>query len=128
VVIADRDAFARRTLRLVLQETDEIAKATEARDGREAWELVCRQLPDVLLVDVGVPPSGAAELIRKLVSVAPGVRIVTLSAGTEWDQAVSAGLRAGAVGHIDKDTAPDQIARLVLLAAGGETVAPPRRL
>lgn len=128
VVIADRDAFARRALRLVLQETDEIAKTTEACDGREAWELVCRHLPDVLLVDVAVPPSGAAELIRKVVSVEPGIRIVTISAGTEWDQAVSAGLRAGAVGHIDKDTPPDQIARLVVLAAGGETVAPPRRL
>lgn len=128
VVIADRDAFARRALRLVLQEADEIATATEARDGREAWGLVCRHLPDVLLVDVGVPPSGAAELIRKVVAVVPGTRIVTVSAGTEWDQAVSAASRAGAVGHIDKDTAPDQIARLVVLAAGGETIAPRRRL
>lgn len=126
VVIADRDAFARRALQRVLQEADEIATAAEARNGREAWELVCRHVPDVLLVDVGVPPSGAAELIRKVVSVAPAMRIVTLSPGTEWDQAVSAALRAGAVGHIDKDTAPDQIARLVVLVADGGTIAPGR--
>jgi DNA-binding NarL/FixJ family response regulator len=35
-------------------------------------------------------------------------------------------LRAGAIGHIDKDTTPDQIARLVVLAAGGETIVPRR--
>jgi DNA-binding NarL/FixJ family response regulator len=39
---------------------------------------------------------------------------------------VLAALRAGAIGHIDKDAAPDQIARLVLLAAAGEAVVPSR--
>jgi CheY-like chemotaxis protein len=126
VLIADRDGFARRVLQRVLQEVGEIAVATGARDGREAFELVRRYRPDVLLVDIAVPPSGGVELIRNVVAVLPRVRIVTLSAGSEWDQAVLAALRAGAVGHIDKDTAPDQIARLVVLAAGGETIVPRR--
>jgi DNA-binding NarL/FixJ family response regulator len=77
-------------------------------------------------VDIGVPPAGAVELIRKAVAVVPQVRIVTVSVGAQWDQAVLAALRAGAIGHIDKDTAPDRIARLVALAADGEAILPRR--
>lgn len=126
VLVADRDGFARRVLLRVLKEVGEIAMATGARDGREALELARRYVPDVLLADVGVPPSGGVELTRKVLAVLPQVRIVTVSAGTDWDGAVLAALRAGAVGHIDKDTSPDEIARLVVLAAGGETIVPRR--
>jgi CheY-like chemotaxis protein len=126
VLIADRDGFARRVLQGLLEDAGEIAMVTPARDGREALELACRYPPDVLLVDIGLPPSGGVELIRKVVSVLPRIRIVTVSAAADWDLAVSAALRAGAVGHIDKDTAADEIARLIVLAAGGETIAPRR--
>lgn len=126
VLIADRDGFARRTLRRVLDEVGEVATVTEACDGREALELVRKDNPDVLVVDVGVPPAGGVELIRKVVAELPRVRVVTVSAGADWDPAVLAALRAGAVGHIDKDTAPDQIARLVVLASTGEAIVPGR--
>jgi DNA-binding NarL/FixJ family response regulator len=128
VMIADRDGFARRMLQRVLEEAGEVMSVRQARDGREALELVRQDPPDVLLVDIGMPPGGGVELIRVLQGILPRMRIVTISAGADWDVAVLAALRAGAIGHIDKDTAPDQIARLVLLAAGGEAVVPGRLL
>jgi CheY-like chemotaxis protein len=128
VLVADRDGFARRMLQRVLEEAGEVTTVAEARDGREALELVRLDPPDVLLVDIGMPPGGGVELIRVLQGVLPGTRIVTVSANADWDAAVLAALRAGAIGHIDKDTAPDQIARLVVLAAGGEAVIPGRLL
>jgi two-component system, NarL family, nitrate/nitrite response regulator NarL len=126
VLVADGDGFARRMLQRVFEEAGEVATVTGAPDGREALELVRRDLPDLLLVDIEVPPAGGIELIRVLVGTLPRIRIVTVSAGADWDPAVLAALRAGAIGHIDKDTAPDQIARLVVLAAGGEAVVPGR--
>jgi DNA-binding NarL/FixJ family response regulator len=77
-------------------------------------------------VDIGVPPAGGVELIRVLAGMLPRIRIVTASASADWDPAVLAAIRAGAVGHIDKDIAPDEIGRLVVLAAGGEVVVPTR--
>jgi DNA-binding NarL/FixJ family response regulator len=126
VVVVDADGFARRMLARVLEEAGEVATVTGARDGREALELVREDPPDVLLVDIGVPPAGGVELIRVLVGILPRIRIVTVSTGGAWDPAVLAALRAGAIGHIDKDTAPDEIARLVVLAAGGEAIVPGR--
>lgn len=126
VLVVDGDGFARRMLQRELEEAAAVAVVSVACDGREALEHVQRNLPDVLLVDIGVPPAGGVELTRVLVGMLPRIRIVTVSAGVEWDPAVLAAIRAGAVGHIDKDTAPDQIARLAVLAAGGEVVVPGR--
>lgn len=126
VLIVDHDGFARRMLLRVLQEVDDVASVAIARDGREALELCRRCPPDVLLVEIGVPPSGGVELTRKVNAHRPRIRTLTVSAGVDWDQAALAALRAGAVGHIDKDTAPDQIARLVVLAAAGQAIVPER--
>jgi DNA-binding NarL/FixJ family response regulator len=126
VLIVDHDGFARRMLQRVLQDAGDVASVAVAQDGREALDLIRRSSPDVLLVEVGVPPSGGIELIRKVRAEVPRVRIVTVSAGADWDQAVLAAFRAGASGHIDKDTPRDRIARLVVLAAGGEAIVPPR--
>lgn len=126
VLIVDHDGFARRMLQRVVQDVDDVASVAVARDGREALDLIRRSSPDVLLVEVGVPPSGGIELIRTVMVDLPRVRIVTVSAGPDWDQAVLAAFRAGASGHIDKDTPRDQIARLVVLAAGGEAIVPRR--
>jgi DNA-binding NarL/FixJ family response regulator len=126
VLIADQDGFARRMLQRVLQDVGEVAMTTGARDGREALELARHYRPGMLLVDIAVPPAGGVELIREVVPILPRVRIVTVSVAADQDQTVLAAFRAGAIGHIDKDTAPEQIARLVTLAARGEAIVPRR--
>ena len=126
VLVADQDGFARRMLQRVVQNTSELVVTVGARDSREALELARQHRPGMLLVDITLPPAGGVELIREVVAILPRVRIVTISAAVDRDQAVLAALHAGAIGHIDKETAPDQIARLVTLAAGGETIVPRR--
>src|SRR6185437_7646908 len=96
-----------------------------ARDGREALELARHYQPDVLLVDLALPPSGGVDLIRQLVPVL-NTRIVTVSAAADVDEPVLAALHAGAIAHIDKDVDPDEFVRLVVLASGGEAIIPSR--
>jgi DNA-binding NarL/FixJ family response regulator len=110
----------------VLQSAAGIMVVAGARDGSEAFELARHYRPTVLLIDIGLPPAGGVEVIRNLVPILPQVRVVTVSAAADQDQAVLAALRAGAVGHIDKDIDLDQFARLVMLAADGETIIPGR--
>ncbi|HJS94851.1 MAG TPA: response regulator [Solirubrobacteraceae bacterium] len=126
ILVVDGDGFARRMLQRVLGEAAEVGSVIGACDGREALEQVRGNVPDLLLVDIGVPPAGGIELIRVLVGMLPRIRVVTVSTSADWDAAVLAAIRAGAVGHIDKDAAPDQIARLAVLAAVGEAVVPGR--
>jgi two-component system, NarL family, response regulator LiaR len=126
VLIADQDGLARRMMQDVLQSAAGAIVVAGARDGRDALELARHHRPDVLLVDVALPPAGAVELIRNVATILPGVCIVTVSAAAEQDETVLAAFRAGAVGHIDKDIDLDQFARLVTLAANGEAIVPGR--
>jgi DNA-binding NarL/FixJ family response regulator len=126
VLLADQDGLARRMMQNALQEADGVVVITGARDGREALELARHYRPTVLLADIALPPTGGVELTRKVLAIAPEVRVVTVSAAGDDDEAVLTALLAGAVGHIDKDTDPDQLARLVTLAADGEAVVPRR--
>jgi DNA-binding NarL/FixJ family response regulator len=88
-------------------------------------ELARHYQPDVLLVDIALPPGGGVDLIRQLAPM-PGTRIVTVSAAAGVDEPVLAALHAGAIAHIDKDVDPDEFVRLVILASGGEAIIPSR--
>jgi len=125
VLIANHDGLARRMMQTVLQDTERVAMVIAARDAREALELARYYQPTVLILDTALPPAGSVELIRKLLGVVSGMRILTVSAPDD-DQAPLAALCAGAVGHIDKDVDPEALARLVLRAADGEAVIPRR--
>lgn len=124
VLIADQDALARRMMHDALQDAG-LVVIGGARDGREALELARHYRPEVLLVDIALPPSGGVDLIRQLVP-ALATRIVTVSAAPNVDEPVLAALHAGAIAHIDKDVDPDEFVRLVILASGGEAIIPSR--
>jgi DNA-binding NarL/FixJ family response regulator len=124
VLIADQDALARRMMHDVLQDAGLVVIAG-ARDGREAVELARHYRPDVLLVDIALPPAGGVDVIRQVVPI-PDTRIVTISAATDVDGPVLAALHAGAIGHIDKEVDPEEFVRFVILASGGEAIIPSR--
>jgi DNA-binding NarL/FixJ family response regulator len=124
VLIADQDALARRMMHDVLQDAGLVVIGS-AREGREAAELARHYRPDVLLVDIALPPAGGVDLIRHVVPILD-TRIVTVSAAADVDEPVLAALHAGAIGHIDKDVDPEEFVRLVILASSGEAIIPSR--
>jgi DNA-binding NarL/FixJ family response regulator len=124
VVIADHDGLARRMLHTALQTAEGIEMIPGVGHAREALELVRFYRPTVLIADTALPPDGCVALIRAVGQTVPETRVLTVSAGD--DDTALAALRAGAVGHIDKDIDPGKLGRLVTLAANGEAVVPRR--
>lgn len=124
VLIADRDGLAARMICSAMHAIDPVAIVVCAADGREALDLARYYQPSVVVLNTGLPPRGGLPLIAALSRVAPGAKVVTASIDDDW--AAIAALRAGAVGHIDKETDPDELARQVIRAADGEAVLPQR--
>jgi DNA-binding NarL/FixJ family response regulator len=122
VLLADDDGLARCMIRTVVGGDDRIAIVLTAADRRQALELARYYHPDVIIVDTALPPSGCVQLIGEVLRHAPDTRILTLAVNDH--QTAIAALRAGAVGHIDKDTDPDTLARLVIRAGDGEAIVP----
>lgn len=122
VLIADADGLARGMMRFALANSDRIAVVHAAKNGREALELARYFRPGVAIVDTVVPPGGGVELVRTLLIAVPEIRVLTVS--VDDHQTAIAALRAGAVGHISKETKPEGLAELVVRAAGGEVIVP----
>ncbi len=123
VLIADHDGLARAMMRAALSDEARVALVLTAGDGREALELARYYRPSVMIIDTALPPRGGVELIKKVLQVAPDTRIVSISVD---EQTGLDALRAGALGHVDKDVDPDQLAPLVVRAADGEAIVPQR--
>lgn len=85
-------------------------KVTCAHNGPAALEIAGRELPDVVLLDVGLPGIDGFEVARRMRSLAAGaaLRIIALSGyGRESDRA--AALHAGMDDYLLKPVDPARI-------------------
>jgi len=64
ILIADDYDDNRELLRLLLESSGHVA--SEARDGRECVALACRELPDLVLIDLSMPKLDGWETLREL--------------------------------------------------------------
>jgi len=76
-VIADDEPLGRLALDQLCRAHGDIAIAGEARDGREAIELVRRTSPDVLLLDVQMPELDGFDVLEALAPSIPPTIFVT---------------------------------------------------
>ena len=77
-LIVDDEELARRGLEIRLAEYDDIEICGQARNGREALEVVRDQSPDLLFLDVQMPGMDGFEVLRRLSgSAMPEIIFVT---------------------------------------------------
>lgn len=87
VLVADDDQDIRSLLKLIFE--DEGYVVVEAANGMEALEAVQRQVPDLILLDMGMPVMGGREFARELRARHDRrIPIVVLSA-TDYDRALA---------------------------------------
>jgi DNA-binding NarL/FixJ family response regulator len=126
VVVADDQALVRLGLKVLLESEDDVELAGEAEDGRAAVDLVRRERPDVVLMDIRMPVMDGIEALRAIVAD-PGLRDtkVVMLTTFELDEYVFESLRAGASGFLIKDSEPAELLQAIRVAAKGESLLSP---
>ncbi len=122
VVIVDDQSLVRTGLRLILESEPGIEVVGEAGDGREAIEVVRRQRPAVVLMDIQMPVLDGLEATRAM--TAEGVRVVSL-ATFERDDYILEAIRAGASGFLLKNAPPEELVAAVRVVAEGDALLSP---
>lgn len=79
ILLVDDHAMLRAGLRAFLDGREEIDVVGEAAGGREAIEFVRRHLPDIVIMDVGMPELNGIETTRRLLAEDPDIRVIALS-------------------------------------------------
>jgi DNA-binding NarL/FixJ family response regulator len=126
VVVADDQTLVRAGFRLLVDSAPDLEVVGEAADGAEAVELVRRQRPDVVLMDIRMPVLDGLEATRRIGALheTATARILILTT-FDLDEYVYQALRAGASGFVLKDIPPaDLLAAIRIVAAGDALLAP----
>src|SRR5919197_358784 len=129
VVVADDDVLLREGLASLLERSD-FRVVGQAGDARELVELARKHEPDLVIVDIRMPPTHSTEGLEAAHAIRdefPDIGILVLSAHTEIEHAtdlLSTGRRIGYLlkGRvIDVEAFIDTLQRII---AGGSVVDP----
>jgi two-component system nitrate/nitrite response regulator NarL len=96
-------------------------------DAAGAASLVRRTVPDLVLVDLHMPPPGGVRAIAAIRQTTPRARIVAMSGDDDPRPALEA-LRAGAEGFLPKSSEAEQMLQPLLAVLNGWAVLPPTLL
>jgi DNA-binding NarL/FixJ family response regulator len=108
ILLVDDHGMFRSGLRALLRDEGEFSVVGEASNGREAIELVKSLGPDVVVMDLRMPNLNGIDTTRQAIALKPGLKIIGLSASADERSAVEM-LRAGAVGHVAKESAYEEL-------------------
>ncbi len=125
ILLADDHKIVREGLVALLEKESDIEVTAVAEDGRSAVQLARDLLPDVAVIDIGMPGMNGIEATRCITVENPGTRVLVLSMHSARRYVLDA-LSAGAKGYILKDCASEELARALRIVAGDETYLSPK--
>ena len=123
VLVADDHAPTREDVRAAVDSDPRFTVVAVAADAAEAIQTALRERPDVALLDMRMPGSGAAaawEITARL----PATRAVMLTVSRS-DEDLFAALRAGASGYLLKDMPFEAIGDELAQVLDGQVALPP---
>ena len=124
VCLVEDQTIVRQGLRTLLGLNKDIEVAGEASDGEEAVEVIEREKPDVILLDLRMPRLdglGVLQRLRERGTSRPTLILTTFDDDTMLFEAV----RAGAKGWLLKDVSLERLTDAIRTVASGGTCIEP---
>lgn len=124
VLIADDQELIRQSLQIVLGIKEDIEVIGTAANGKEVLELVKREKPDVILMDVRMPEMDGVQCTKMIKSQYPNIKIIILTTFDD-DEFVFSALKYGASGYLLKGISMDELEKAIrTVYHGGAMINP----
>jgi two-component system response regulator NreC len=124
ILIADDHAVVRSGLREVLRADPAFEVVGEAGDGVETLRLAATLHPDVVLLDVTMPPDNGIETTKRLKEEHPEI-IVLIFTMHEDESLLHEALRVGAAGYVIKRAELSEIVQAIHAVSRGDIFVHP---
>lgn len=125
ILIADDHAVVRSGLRAILETEPTFEIVGEAEDGSAALQQCESLLPDIVLLDITMPPGGGFDTARRLLAAGSSAAIVFLTVH-EDEELLREALAMGAAGYVVKRAEPEEIVQAIQAAHRGDLYVHPR--
>lgn len=121
IVIADDHAVVRTGFSMILNFQEDMEVVATAADGGEAYQKVMEHKPDVLIMDLSMPPGESGLIATSKISESfPETKILILTMYDDEEYLFHV-LRNGAKGYILKNAPDEQLLLAVRTVYKGET-------
>jgi DNA-binding NarL/FixJ family response regulator len=117
IALAEDHKLVREGLKALLKNEGSFELVAEASDGLQAVEIVEREQPDVLLLDLRIPRLHGIEVLRQIRDQEK-TRVVVVSMHSDEPYVVEA-LKNGVSGYVLKDCPPSELIQAIRTAAAG---------
>tara|TARA_R110002020_G_scaffold179023_5_gene372128 strand:+ start:422 stop:1072 length:651 start_codon:yes stop_codon:yes gene_type:complete len=123
VVLADDHVLVRDGIKALLEDEQDIIVIDEASDGKEALEVIKKNKPHLLIVDIRMPELNGIEVVQKIKQSNSDVKTLVLSMH-DSEEYVLKSIEAGADGYLLKGASKDEFLKaLHTVASGGKYFA-----
>ena len=124
VIVVDDQRIVRDGLVMLLGLLENIDLVGSAEDGADALELVQREHPNIVLMDLRMPHMDGVEATKRIRADHPDTEVIVLTTYAD-DQSIYAALKAGARGYLTKDAGAEDIERAIRTVHAGEVLLAP---
>lgn len=124
ILIADDHAVVRSGLRALLAADAELEVVGEATEGGEALRLSAALAPDLVLLDISMPPDSGIQTARKLKAAHPEMQVLFLTMH-EDESLLHEALNTGAAGYVIKRAEESEILQAIHAAHRGDIYVHP---
>jgi len=124
ILIADDHAVVRSGVRALLAGDPELEFVGEAGDGEETLRLAATLHPDLVLLDISMPPGSGIAIARRLKEADPKLTVLFLTMH-EDEALMHEALRAGAAGYVIKRAEESEILQAIHVAMRGDIYVHP---
>lgn len=119
IIIADDHAVVRTGLQLILDETDDLEIAGEARDGDELLSRLEIEKYDLVLLDMSMPGKDALDVLKEIKLRWVHLPVIIFSMNPDELHSVRM-IQNGAAAYVNKQTHSDQLIEIIRTVSSGK--------
>lgn len=124
ILIVDDHSMVREGLRLRISAFADLEVCGEAISEEEAMQLVKETNPQLIIVDISLKSGHGIELIKRVKSSYPSIKML-VSSGFEESLYAERALRAGALGYLNKQDSGEKVIEAIRTVLRGERYVSP---
>lgn len=125
ILLADDHKIIRDGLRALLEKQPDMEVVGEAQDGLTTIKLAKKLLPNIVIMDIGMPDMNGIDATRQIFSETQGIKVIALSMHSDR-RFVLQMLKAGASGYLLKDSAFEELASAIKTVMAGQPYLSPK--